>query len=95
MEQLLFVIHIPKNLEEKNKRADILISSCRKVKLCEAVVKDGSVVVDIGINRVDGKLVGDVDFENVKNSDYITHLFLVEWEQQQFSNAYVQYSKFF
>lgn len=63
-----------KNLEEKTKRADILISAVGKVKfITEAMVKDGSVVVDIGINRVDGKLVGDVDFENVKNKvSYIT-----------------------
>ena len=30
-------------------------------------VKQGAVVIDVGINRVDGKLCGDVDFENVKN----------------------------
>ena len=30
------------------------------------MVKDGAVVIDVGINRVDGKLCGDVDFENVK-----------------------------
>lgn len=59
---------------KKTKRADILISAVGKVKfITEAMVKDGSVVVDIGINRVDGKLVGDVDFENVKNKvSYIT-----------------------
>jgi len=31
------------------------------------MVKDGAVVIDVGINRVDGKLVGDVDFEGVKD----------------------------
>ena len=37
------------------------------------MVKDGAVVVDVGINRVDGKLVGDVDFESVsKKASLIT-----------------------
>jgi methylenetetrahydrofolate dehydrogenase (NADP+)/methenyltetrahydrofolate cyclohydrolase len=31
------------------------------------MVKEGAVVIDVGINRVDGKLCGDVDFEAVKN----------------------------
>ena len=36
-------------------------------------VKDGAVVIDVGINRVDGKLCGDVDFEDVKDKcSYIT-----------------------
>ena len=30
------------------------------------MVKDGAIVIDVGINRVDGKVCGDVDFENVK-----------------------------
>jgi len=37
------------------------------------MVKEGAVVIDVGINRVNGKLVGDVDFENVqKKVSYIT-----------------------
>ena len=37
------------------------------------MVKEGAIVVDIGINRVDGKLVGDVDFDEVsKKASYIT-----------------------
>ena len=31
------------------------------------MVKEGATVIDVGINRVDGKVVGDVDFEAVKN----------------------------
>ena len=31
------------------------------------MVKEGAIVIDVGINRVEGKLVGDVDFENVKD----------------------------
>ena len=37
------------------------------------MVKEGAVVIDVGINRIDGHLVGDVDFENVKKkASYIT-----------------------
>ena len=31
------------------------------------MVKDGAVVIDVGIHRIDGRLCGDVDFENVKD----------------------------
>lgn len=62
------------NLFEKTSRADILISAVGKPKFIkENMVKDGAVVIDVGVNRVDGKLVGDVDFENVeKKASYIT-----------------------
>ena len=55
-------------------RADILIAAIGKPKFITAdMVKDGAVVVDVGINRVDGKLVGDVDFEEVsKKASFIT-----------------------
>lgn len=47
-------------------RADILIAAVGKPGFVTAeMVKEGAVVIDIGINRVNGKLVGDVDFENV------------------------------
>ena len=36
------------------------------------MVKDGAVVVDVGINHLNGKLVGDVDFDAVKKASYIT-----------------------
>lgn len=56
-----------KNLGEMTKRADILVSAVGSPKLITAdMVKEGAVVVDVGINRVDGKLVGDVDFDNVQ-----------------------------
>ncbi len=63
-----------KNLAEKTKNADILISAVGKPKLItEDMVKEGAVVIDVGINRVNGKLEGDVDFENVqKKASYIT-----------------------
>ncbi len=63
-----------KNLAEKTKNADILISAVGKSKLItEDMVKEGAVVIDVGINRVNGKLEGDVDFESVqKKASHIT-----------------------
>jgi len=70
------ICHIyTKNLSEHTKRADIVIVGVGKVNLItENMIKDGAIVVDIGINRLEnGKLVGDVDFENVsKKSSFIT-----------------------
>ncbi|NLO94868.1 MAG: bifunctional methylenetetrahydrofolate dehydrogenase/methenyltetrahydrofolate cyclohydrolase FolD [Firmicutes bacterium] len=49
------------------RRADILIAAVGRPQLVKKDwVKPGAVVIDVGINRVDGKLVGDVDFEEVK-----------------------------
>ncbi len=57
-----------KNLKEVCKNADILVAAVGRPKfVTEDMVKKGAVVIDVGINRVDGKLCGDVDFENVKN----------------------------
>lgn len=55
-------------------QADVIIAAIGKANYLTAdMVKDGAVVVDVGINRVDGKIYGDVDFENVKNkASYIT-----------------------
>lgn len=64
-----------KNLEEHTKRADVVISAIGQSKFVkENMVKDGAVIIDVGINRgEDGKLTGDVDFENVeKKASYIT-----------------------
>ena len=63
------------NLKEITKEADILIAAIGKPKFVkEDMVKNGAVVIDVGINRnEEGKLVGDVDFENVsKKASYIT-----------------------
>ncbi len=63
------------NLGEITKTADILVAAIGKPKfVTEDMVKDNAVVIDVGINRTDeGKLVGDVDFENVsKKASYIT-----------------------
>lgn len=46
--------------------ADVLVAAIGKPRFVTAdMVKEGAVVIDVGINRVDGKLAGDVDFENV------------------------------
>lgn len=64
-----------KNIKDITKEADILVAALGRPKfVTEDMVKDGAVVIDVGINRnEDGKLVGDVDFENVsKKASYIT-----------------------
>lgn len=64
-----------KDLEEYTKRADILIAAIGKSKFVKKdMLKNGVVVIDVGINRSeDGKLTGDVDFEEVeKIASYIT-----------------------
>lgn len=63
------------NLAQKAKEADILISAIGKANFVTAdMVKDGAVVIDVGINRLNnGKITGDVDFESVKEKvSYIT-----------------------
>ena len=63
-----------KNLKELTKEADVLVVAIGKAKfVTEDMVKEGAVIVDVGINRIDGVLYGDVDFENVeKKASYIT-----------------------
>lgn len=64
-----------KNLAEEVKRADIVIAAIGKANFITAdMVKEGAVVVDVGINRLEnGKITGDVDFEAVKEkASYIT-----------------------
>lgn len=63
------------DLAQKAKEADILISAIGKANFITAdMVKEKAVVIDVGINRLDnGKITGDVDFENVKEkASYIT-----------------------
>ncbi len=70
------ICHIfTKDLKSHTKKADLLIVGVGKANLItKDMVKEGAIVVDIGINRLDdGKLVGDVDFENVAPvTSYIT-----------------------
>ena len=62
------------NLKEICRGADILVAAIGKAGFITAdMVKEGAVVVDVGINRVDGKLKGDVDFDAVKEkASYMT-----------------------
>lgn len=56
------------NLKEVARQADILVSCAGIAGLVGSdMIKPGAVVVDVGINQVDDKIVGDVDFEAVKN----------------------------
>lgn len=55
------------NLAEIARQADVLIAAMGSPKFVTAeMVKPGAVVVDVGINRLDGRLVGDVDFDAVR-----------------------------
>jgi methylenetetrahydrofolate dehydrogenase (NADP+)/methenyltetrahydrofolate cyclohydrolase len=70
------ICHIyTKDLKEHTKKADIICVGVGVVNLIkEDMVKDGAIIIDIGINRLEsGKLVGDVDYENVSSKcSYIT-----------------------
>lgn len=56
------------DLNAHTRRADILIAAIGKPRFVTVdMVKPGAAVVDVGINRVDGKVVGDVDYELVKD----------------------------
>lgn len=56
-----------KDLTKKTSSADILVAAIGKPKMITAdMVKEGAAVIDVGVNKVDDKLVGDVDFDAVK-----------------------------
>lgn len=60
-----------KDLKSHTLKADILVVATGVPNLIKAdMVKEGAVVIDVGINRVEGRIVGDVDFENVKDKAY-------------------------
>lgn len=55
-----------KNLKEIASRADVLVVAIGKARFINhEYVKEGAFVIDVGVNRVDGKLCGDVDFNDV------------------------------
>jgi methylenetetrahydrofolate dehydrogenase (NADP+)/methenyltetrahydrofolate cyclohydrolase len=55
-----------RNINEELKRADILVSAIGRAHFIQPeMVKPGAVVIDVGINQLNGKLVGDVDFSAV------------------------------
>ena len=56
-------------LEKITRNADVLVAAVGKPGFITAgMVKPGAIVIDVGINRVDGKVVGDVDFETVRET---------------------------
>lgn len=63
-----------KDLASITKQADILVAAIGKPRFfTKDMVKDGAIVVDVGINRVEGKICGDVDFDEVsQKASYIT-----------------------
>ena len=63
-----------KDLAKIASEADILVAAIGRPRFVTAdMVKEGAIVIDVGINRVDGKLVGDVDFDAVKDkASFIT-----------------------
>lgn len=62
------------NLREHTQMADVLVVAVGHPKLITAdMVKQGAVIVDVGINRVEGKVVGDVDTHSIEDiAEYIT-----------------------
>lgn len=69
------ILHLKtKNLSEYTKRADVLVSAAGQADLITSeMVKDNAVVVDVGINRQNGKTVGDVNFAEVEpKTSFIT-----------------------
>ena len=63
-----------KNLKELTLQADILVSAVGHPRLItEDMVKEGTVCIDVGINRENGHVIGDMDFEKIKEkASYIT-----------------------
>lgn len=57
-----------KNIQELTKKADILVAACGVANLVKADwIKDGAVLIDVGINRENGHICGDIDFASVKD----------------------------
>lgn len=63
-----------RDLAEKCKKADIIVAAVGRANTVTIdMVKKGAIIIDVGVNRVDGKLVGDVDFETIKDvASFIT-----------------------
>ncbi len=66
------VCHVKtKNLKQHTEKVDIVIVAADILKLIKSnMIKDGAVVIDVGINRMKGKICGDVDFENVRKKTF-------------------------
>lgn len=62
------------NIEDIVKTADIVVVACGKPKMIKSSwIKDGAIIIDVGINRTEEGLCGDVDFDDVKDkASFIT-----------------------
>ena len=62
------ITHIhTKNIKELTAKADILVAACGVANMVKKDwIKDDAILIDVGINRENGKLCGDIDFEDVK-----------------------------
>ena len=63
-----------KDLKDFTKNADIVVAACGVPKLLKAdMIKPGAVVIDVGISRTDAGIIGDIDFDNLKDiASFIT-----------------------
>lgn len=63
------ITHIhTKNIKELTRRADIVVAACGVANLVKADwIKDGAILIDVGINRLQGKICGDIDFADVQD----------------------------
>ena len=61
------ITHIhTRNIQELTRKADILVAACGVAKLVKADwIKNDSILIDVGINRENGKICGDIDFDDV------------------------------
>lgn len=56
------------NLEQYTKNADVVIAAVGQPKMITSnMIKSGAILIDVGINRIDNKIIGDIDFEDCKN----------------------------
>ncbi|MTI70193.1 MAG: bifunctional methylenetetrahydrofolate dehydrogenase/methenyltetrahydrofolate cyclohydrolase FolD [Firmicutes bacterium] len=57
-----------RNLKEHTLKADIIIAACGKAELIKGdMIKDNAIIIDAGTNKINGKLVGDVEYEALKD----------------------------
>ena len=63
------ITHIhTKNIKELTRRADIVVAACGVANLVQSDwIKDGVILIDVGINRLQGKICGDIDFAAVQD----------------------------
>ena len=84
-----------KNLDEITASADILISAVGKVNLItEDMIKENAIVIDVGINRIEDKIVGDVDFYGY-TLDVNKNVLIPRRETEELVEYVIKYAKSF